>query len=185
MVGNSNSGVFKGLIPVEQAMRLDVRKLDPSCSFSATLNWSICGTTSSIGVTVTPEAVELSYMWAPAMSDAKPIRASEHIRLHWRARHFGGREALFVCPGCYDKAFHLYYRGGRFRCRDCARMTYSVRNETTLASHIRKARKLRAKLGGGPSLADPVPPKPRGMWWSTYDRLCANLAAFEGAMFSA
>jgi len=37
---------------------------------------------------------------------------------------------------------------------------------------------------GGPSLADPVPPKPPGMWWSTYERLCAKLAVFEEAAFS-
>ncbi len=27
------------------------------------------------------------------------------------------------------------------------------------------------KLGGSPSLADPFPDKPKGMWWRTYWRL--------------
>jgi len=44
---------------------------------------------------------------------------------------------------------------------------------------IDRARKIRTQLGGGPSLVDPFPDKPRGMHWSTYDRLRARAQASE------
>ena len=34
-----------------------------------------------------------------------------------------------------------------------------------------EARKIRIRLGGGPSLFDPFPDKPKGMHLATYDRL--------------
>jgi hypothetical protein len=181
MVGTATSGVYKGLIPIEQAMQLDIRKLDPSANYLTTLNWIMGERTASMSASVTPEAVVLSYLRTPDLN-LQPTEITERIPISWRRRHFGGREALFVCPGCQRHAFHLYFRSGRFRCRYCARMTYAVRNETQLARMIRRARKLRARLGGGPSLLDPIPPRPYGMWWSTYDRLCERLQAVEMAL---
>jgi hypothetical protein len=35
------------------------------------------------------------------------------------------------------------------------------------------------RLGGGPSVLDPFPEKPRGMHWRTYDRLRAKATAAE------
>jgi hypothetical protein len=67
----------------------------------------------------------------------------------------------------------LYIRGGRvvFACRLCFGLTYTSQLETPKLRAIRQARKIRMGLGGGESLVDPFPDKPRGMHWRRYDKL--------------
>jgi hypothetical protein len=45
---------------------------------------------------------------------------------------------------------------------------------------IRREQKIRVRLGGGHSILDPLPPKPKGMHWRTYAQ-CAERIAQGGA----
>jgi len=47
---------------------------------------------------------------------------------------------------------------------------------------MERARKIQVRLGGSPSLFDPFPGKPKGMWWKTYERLFRECAAREATM---
>jgi hypothetical protein len=44
---------------------------------------------------------------------------------------------------------------------------------------LSQAQKLRLRLGGSPCTLDPFPEKPRGMHWSTFQRLAARAEKAE------
>jgi len=84
---------------------------------------------------------------------------------------FGGERFLFVC-GCGRQVLKLYsLSGAHFACRDCHCLTYASRKADLHERCRIKAQKIRARVGGGPSLLDPFPRRPRGMHRRTYARL--------------
>jgi hypothetical protein len=95
----------------------------------------------------------------------------QRVALSWTRCHLGGKRAWAICPRCSRRVAILFDRAGQFGCRTCCGLTYSSRQETPKFRSIRKARKMREKLGGGESLVAPFPPKPKGMHWATYRRL--------------
>ena len=182
--GGQNS---RGRMIAEGAMTLDVRELRRHGSLVAGrrgfIEWTRgSGSKSSVGYAVRPHQFELRYNLTD--NGAQPHRVTDWVGLHWRPCRFGGNRPTFVCQ-CGAEAMVLYFRGGRFQCRQCARVAYASQNEGPRDRTIRRARKIRYRLGGGPSLVDPVPGKPKGMWWRTYDRLTAELIATEGAAVAA
>ncbi len=74
----------------------------------------------------------------------------------------------------------LYSVGGRFRCRACHDLAYSSTREGAYERSRRRADELRRRIGCKPGLFS-VPWKPKGMHWSTYDRIVAEIAAREHA----
>jgi hypothetical protein len=100
----------------------------------------------------------------------------QRVPLAWTPCHLGGERPWFVCSGvrggsCGRRVAVLFDKG-LFTCRSCCRLVYSSQQETPKFRRIRRARKIRARLGGGESLADPFPERPRGMHRSSYARIC-------------
>jgi hypothetical protein len=97
------------------------------------------------------------------------------IRLTWTRSTFGFR-AWFLCSGCARRTAKLYLGRGdtAFACRACHDLAYASQSATPVHRAITRAQKLRTRLGGGPSLLDPLPlQRPQRMHRLTYYRLFA------------
>jgi len=105
----------------------------------------------------------------------------QRVPIVWTPCRFGGLRPWFQCsgspsrPACGRRAAKLYLAiGSVFACRRCHHLAYESQSERPAHRALRKARKLRMRLGGGPSLLDPLPGKPPRMHRWTYFRLVAK-----------
>ena len=97
----------------------------------------------------------------------------ETVHLAWTACNFGGERTWFICPGagCGRRVAVLYGAGRYFLCRHCYELLYESQRENAMYRAIHKAQSIRKRLGGSANMKKPFPEKPKGMHWSTYDRL--------------
>ena len=157
---------------VEDCEALDVNWLHRHGWFerrrTGQLTWTMeRRTTAEIGVTASPSQVTLFY-WYKGVFDAEWEPVESVVRLTWTPCHFGGRRPWFVCPGCGRRVAKLYLRGKYFLCRRCHNLAYKSQREDRAERLMRKADKIRMRLGGKPGMLNPFPPKPQGMHWLTY-----------------
>ena len=95
----------------------------------------------------------------------------------WMPCRFGGGRPYFVCPGvvngivCSCWVTKLYGAGRYFLCRHCYRLAYASQREDRYDRALRRANKIRVRLGGEPGVASAFPTRPKGMNRETYERL--------------
>jgi hypothetical protein len=88
----------------------------------------------------------------------EPLEIDDKIFLATSRPPFGGLRWWFVCPHLNRRVCKLYL---------------------PLGGRLRRARKLRLRLGGDPT-DDEYPDKPPRMRWATYNRLMDRLVAADG-----
>jgi hypothetical protein len=144
---------------------------------SSTIRWSRAGQpTGLIGIVAHPHGVGISYRTRPWAGDWQEVK--EFIPFVMTATNFSGRRRWFKCPSC-GRACRVLYGGAWFRCRRCHRLRYRSQSEPSHQRAISRAQKVRMRLGGSASLAEPFPPKPKGMHRTTYHRLWAHDARLQ------
>ena len=83
---------------------------------------------------------------------------------------FGYFRFWWRCPGCQRRCAVLYWPD-RLECRVCHGLVYRSQSLSALERQLRKASAVRRRFGGSGSFLEPFPIKPKGMHWSTYERL--------------
>lgn len=106
------------------------------------------------------------------------------IQLERQPCNFGGQRPWFRCPDCASRVAILYRADdGDFRCRSCMRLNYKVQRESRTDRLLRRAEKIRAKLGWEPGIANDPEGKPPNMRWKTYHRLTTEHDRIANAVF--
>ena len=102
------------------------------------------------------------------------------IQLETTPQPFGGRRWWFVCPRTGRRAAKLYLPNGAFTfaSREAYGLAYRSQRETTQDRALRRAFKLRGKLGSDGGIGDFIS-KPKWMRWPTYDRKLEEVADAE------
>jgi len=174
---------------LEEVPQLDVRALKRGGLFDqSTSNGSITWTNPGL-----PEAA-LEYAYADstlcityavkALHTASSV-VSQRIFIDRTTCNYGGTRAWFSCPACGARKAILYCASKWFLCRQCYGLNYTCQNEVYADRMIRKARKLRAKLGASMDLQRPMYERPHGMYRTTFERLIrqdqANIKNVVGA----
>lgn len=104
----------------------------------------------------------------------------QEIRLQAVPRHFGGHQWYFVCPltGRLSSVLWMPSFADQFASREAwgRRVAYSSQFATAHDRAIFSARHIHYQLGakGRISMDAPLPQKPKGMHWRTYDKLACR-----------
>jgi hypothetical protein len=180
-VGSGNWYRFDKKSTTDECQSVDVRYLHrqglltPGHWFS--LRWSRAGReTGSIRGVVSrdgqPEQITLLYRHRSGLGrEWEDVR--EPVPLTWTACNFGGERPWFICPGasCGRRVAVLYGPGRYFLCRHCYDLVYESQRDNKMYRALRRAQTIRERLGGSANMMEPFPEKPKGMHWSTYERL--------------
>jgi hypothetical protein len=102
------------------------------------------------------------------------------VQLATTPQPFGGRRWWFICPRTGRRAAKLYLPNGAYTVasRQAYRLAYPSQQEPPHYRALRRAFKLRERLGSDGGIGDYVP-KPRWMRWATYTRRIEQIAAAE------
>lgn len=133
--------------------------------------------TGNISVRSEHSSLVLEYRWRQSGGEWQGV--SERVFLTSTPCNYGGQRLWFMCPHCSRRVGKLFGAGKYFLCRHCHDLAYESQREDLKGRLLGRAQKIRTRLGGSSSLADPFPPRPKGMHETTYRRLMHEAAEAE------
>ncbi|MEA1946461.1 MAG: hypothetical protein U9N83_04055 [Thermodesulfobacteriota bacterium] len=125
--------------------------------------------TGSIGYRMEADHMVLNYRHRPHGGEWETVEQT--VSFDRTPCNYGKHRTWFHFPRCWKRIAVLYGAGKYFFCRHCYNLTYSSQQESRADRLMRKARKIRERMGGSGNLLEPFPDKPKNMHWKTYWRL--------------
>ncbi len=163
-----------GKTTTESQHQIDIRWLKKQgylqpCAMGS-LSWSRRGEqTGSIGYRLEADRMILNYRHRPR--DGEWENVEQAISFDRTPCNYGGYRTWFLCPRCWKRVAVLYGAGKYFFCRHCHDLAYGSQQEGTADRLMRKARKIRERLGACNNLLEPIFFKPKNMHEKTFYRL--------------
>ncbi len=169
-----------GRTTVEACRSIDVNRLHKTgclrAGWAGGWQWTRDGEkVVSINLRADYDRLHLTYRMRIGSGEWEDV--AETVRIICVPCRFGGERPYFVCPGvvngiaCGRRVAKLHGPGRYFLCRLCYRLAHASQGEGAWDRTLRRANKIRQRLGGDPGMAAPFPAKPKGMWRRTYERL--------------
>jgi hypothetical protein len=166
---------------------LDVNQLsEKGClrpGWSGACPWIGGNWVASINLRAEADRLHLSYAVRVGGGNWEEVAETIPI-VHLRCR-FGGSRLYFICPGprhgtnCKRRVAKLHLSRRYFLCRHCNQLAYASQYEQTWQRALRRANKLKQRLGIDVGIAEPFPEKPKGMWVRTYACLLDEILQAE------
>lgn len=181
-MGGPGSGRAQiGKATTTSALELDIRVLRwnglmAQGDHTASVSWSICGISiATLHVSVIPNGVQLLYcLYQRQQKGHGWVWAEQQVRLEPTTCTFGGQRHWFRCPvtGCARRVAKLYLaESGSFACRHCCFLVYESQREPKDIRSIRRAERIRERLGWQPGILNGHGVMPVGMHGQTFRRL--------------
>ena len=173
--GSGNRWHYGAKSTTDDYRRLDVRRLAREGMLRPG-HWGGCQWTrhgevvASIQMRAEEDRVILMYRHRDGDGDWKDERYP--VLIERTPCPLGGSRPWFICPavGC-GRRVAILYGGTIFACRHCHRLAYTSTRDDPGGRAIRRADRLRARLGWEPGIINPQGEKPKWMRWHTFDRL--------------
>jgi hypothetical protein len=152
---------------------------------SGSMQWSYGdGTTASIQIMGTRDAVTLDYRIRDHGEDWQPVH--QRVPIRWTPCRFGGERPWFVCDVsangvyCGRQVAKLYGAGRLFACRHCYHLGYQVQRGGPMDRAHHRIARLHRTLGADYDGPDGIPPqRPKWMRQRTYEHVLQQIEASE------
>lgn len=171
-MGGYGSGRRGGRDTTDDLLRLDVRKLQragvlqPGCCGG--WQWALRGgRKASIAIESSESSIGLRY------TSTRNGQRKDYDYQVWLSRsscNFGGDRVWFVCPSC-GRRVAVLFGGAVYACRHCHQLAYESQRETSGERAIRRADKIRERLGWPAGVLTGLGDRPKHMHHATYLRL--------------
>ena len=187
-MGGYGSGRSGGRATTENGLTLSLSELmpfRPGFVSSGSLVWRNIRAGERIGsigyeAHLRQESGRVRLMYTTTRWDGERRESDYWVQLETTPQPFGGRRWWFICPRTGRRATKLYLPNGAFTfaSRQAYRLAYPCQRETACCRALRRAFRLRGKLGAEGGIGDYVE-KPKWMRWRTYNRMLEKISAAE------
>jgi hypothetical protein len=179
-MGGFNSGRSGGKRTTGDMCALDIRRLarDGLLARGTAFLWTWSRGDEKVGsIQVWPvelDRVRLTYRTRDyGAADWKDMDYS--VRVVWTDCALGGQRVWWQCPAVRcGRRVAVLYGGGVYACRHCHNLAYRTQREQAYDRASSRADRIRNRLGWEPGILNGDGGKPKGMHWSTFNRLQAQ-----------
>lgn len=173
------------------ALKLDVRRLARDGSLQpgamSTLSWTRADGEPAGTITTIMDREQSRLVLVYATQRSGETAWTDHktpVNLDTTSCTYGGSRWWFRCPGCAARRAVLYCVNGVFACTGCHDLAYASTRQEAWERGDHRIREIANRLGyTGREFPFRLPTggKPKGMWWSTYEKLVQEFLALHAA----